>query len=337
MSKIYIDKHKSLLIIGKADTYRNVLNPTYEDNLDEVKITYGVDSQLTKGFELAQKLGVPHIFLLNCQNYYDFFEISGLINQHDFTYITPLNVYMSDVTYLPSNSRNKTTCISQLMSDIRRQSDSVFIMTDKHASLYEDVDAFISDMNAIERNFLNTRYTNLNLENIIFAANNVKGIEYANVCVAAALITSPMNEYPSTPVTSAIFRLDRFDNIGSWAYFQNHYLSGVSIENLLNQRPTGDALKIVTISRIAKMIKRDLSFDDFIGKHYSEYRRIQIGRRIEEYLQSLKGNIIIDYKILNIFANKQSSATVTINASFTVKLVNCIDSIQIDIPVEVGI
>ena len=335
--EISVDRHNNLLIIGEGDTHYSELDPSFENNLDDVKENYGAESQLTKAFELAQNLGVPYIFLLNCRNHYDFLDLIDVIDQNDFAYIAPVNIYLSEMMYLPNNSKYKTTYISYLMHKLNAKNESVFIMTDKHASLYEDIDAFLTDMNAVENKFLRTIFPNVNRENIIFMANNLEGTNFANIYAAAALTATPINTYPQAKFPPPIFRIDKFDDIGSWAYFQNHYLSGATIENFLNELEVCNPLKIVSISRIIKMIKRDLDFSEFIGKHYSEYRRMQVERKLDKYLQSLMGYAIDDYEILSVTARKKFPATVNIYNLFSVRPINCLESIQVEIAVEVGI
>ena len=264
--QISVDRHNNLLIIGKADTRYSELDPSFENDLDEVKFNYGKNSQLTKAFELAYNLGVPYIFLLNCQNHYDIFNLIDVIDQNDFAYIAPINIKMSDTTYLPDNSEYETTYISYLMYKLNPRSESVFVMTDEHASLHEDIDSFVNKMNEVEQDFLDTSYSDVNLENIIFVANNLEGTEFANIYAVAALTNTSIAEYPQASFPTPIFRIDKFDNVGYWAYFKDHYLSQATIENFLNELPVGNPLKIVTISRIIKFIKRDLDFSEFLGR-----------------------------------------------------------------------
>jgi hypothetical protein len=334
--QVTIDKHSNMLIIGKGDTDFSIANPTYEEDPTEVAKRYGPNSELTACFLKAQALGVEYIFLMNIRNHYDFLSISDTIEQNDFAYVVPISIYLSETFTDVSNSNHETTYFSYLMNHLNIHNRSVFITTDKHASLYEDMDAFIKDMNDVEKKFCTNCYPGVNKENMIFVANNLEETKYANIYLAAALCTTDISLYPTANFGTAIFDIDQYDGIGSWAYFKNHYLCDCTVENLLNEAPLGSSQKIVTISRICKLIEREIDFTEFKGRQYTEYQRLRIAKKLELYLKTLTGYAIYKYKIESVQAYRGDPGTVTVLNRFKIWPVNSIAEITIEKGVEIG-
>lgn len=335
MANISVNKHNNMLIIGKAATNYARKQVVYADSYKNVLSAFG-ESDLTNAFLTAKNFGAPYVFLMNCRQNYDYLDIGVTLKAADFSYIVPVSIYLSDEFDDPKTER-RISYIEYLMEQIGSVNDSVFIVTDKRADLYEDVDAFIKDMNLISTNFAQKRKVPAVKENIVFVANNLVDHEKANVPLTAALCVTPIDKYPVGKFGEAHFLLDQWENIGNWAYFQNHTVRNTTVENLLNFEVTGNPLKIVFISRIIKMIKRELDFHDFIGKQYTEYRRLNIRIRLEDYLESLVKSVLYEYKINAVkpYRNRTEPMSVNVRNVFDVWPVNCLEKVTVSNTVEV--
>lgn len=336
MANITVGKHNNMLIIGKGATNKGRKQIVYAEKYDNVLKTFG-DSDLTDAFLLAKQLGAPYVFLLNCRQSYDYFDIVTSLRTSDFSYVVPISILISDEFDDPTTER-RISYVEYLLEKIGGVNDSVFIVTDQPAELYEDIDAFIEDMNEKAEAFRVKRKSPAVRENIIFVANNLVKHKFANVALAAALCTTPVSQYPEADFGDAHFLLDQWEDIGNWAYFQNHTLKNTSVENLLNFELVGNPLKIVFISRIVKMIRRELDFSEFVGKRYSEYQRLSIRNKLERYLDSLMQNVLYEYEILATkpYKHKNEPLSIDITNVFDIWPSNCLEKVTISNKVEVS-
>ena len=335
-SKVIVDKHSTLLLIGSGATNYALKNVTHETDYESVLRNYG-ESDLSRAFQIAQDMGVEYIFLLNVRNSYDYFDIGEVVKQGNFTYIAPVSVYMSDMFSDAYKGGKSVSYVAYLLSLVSvPNNESVVIATDKHASLYEDLDAFIEDMGTAESRFQRSCGGGMNMENIVFVANNLQKNRYANVVLAGALCVADIPEYPTGDFGKAIFEIDSFDNPGNWAYFKNHEGALTSIENLINFLPKSSE-KIVSVSRILKMIKREIDFSEFCGKAYTEYQRMRIERKLDLYLSRLKGYVLYRFKINSVqgFRDTYHKGTITVRCLFDVWPVNCLDRCHVEKGLEI--
>ena len=336
MANVTVNKHNNMLIIGKGATNNSRKQIVFAEKYKDVYNAFG-DSELTDAFITVKKLGAPYVFLMNCRQNYDYFDISTTLRATDFTYVVPISLMISDEFDDPKTER-RISYIEYLLEQVGSVNDSVFIVTDKSASLYEDIDAFIEDMNKISSNFSKKRKSPAVRENIIFVANNLIDYKISSLPLAAALCTTPINQYPTTDFGEAYFLLDQWEDIGNWAYFQNHTVRGTTVENLLNFETVGNPLKIVFISRIIKLLKRELDFHDFVGKQYTEYRRLSVRTRLEEYLESLLNSVLYEYEIKAVKPYKHISEPLSIDIRnvFDVLPINCLEKVTISNKIEVS-
>lgn len=334
--EIAVDKHSNMLIIGKAATRYSYKTISYEDDYNTVLKNYG-DSDLTSAFKVAKDNDVEFIFLLNIQDNFDLFSVIEDLKQNDFTYIVPINLLISDYYYDTYNNNRKTYYIEYLLDNIRSKNESIFVLTDKHASLYEDQDAFLEDMNNISHTIDESLTSKSYRENLIFVANNLQDYPMANVILASALCTTDMSIYPTANFGDALFMIDEFDTAFNFAYFKNHIEVPTTVENLLNFKLYGPE-KIVTIQRIIKLIKRELELSEFIGRLYTEYQRIQIYKRIEAYLRSLVDYVIYSYDITSVkaYKDKNNPCTVIVICDMKIQPKDCLEKCSIQLGIEVG-
>lgn len=331
---VNFNKHKNLLILGKAATnnYRKTI--VYADNYNKVYNAYG-DSDLTKAYKIAKDLGAPYVFLCNCRQNYDYLDLADTLRDTDFTYIVPVSIHISDEFDEPKTER-KISYIEYLLEKMGKYNESVFVVTDKRADLYETMDDFIKESNEIANDFKRKIKYPANSENIIYVVNNLIDYDMANLIAGISLCTTEPYEYPTLDFGDAYFLLDQYENIGNWAYFQNHKVRDTTLENLLNFKNICPE-KIVFISRIIKMIKRELDFSDFIGKQYSEYQRLNIQEKLQEYLDSIMNTLIYKYNIVHVKAYKASTEklSIIIENVFEVWPINCTEKVTITQNIEV--
>ena len=334
MAQVNVGKHTNILLIGKgsSNAYRKEI--VYADRSRYVERTFG-DSDLTKAYKLLVKFGVNEIFLCNCMQNYDYLEIANLLKAHDFTYIVPVSINLSD-EFDESTSERRISYIEYLLEQIGTANESVFITTDKHASLYEDMDAFIADMNKVASSFMSKKKAGVCGENAILVANNLVNYDKANIPLAASLVTTAINKYPILNFGQAYFLLDQYENIGNWAYFQNHTVRATTVENLLNFEVISPQ-KVVFVSRLLKMLKRQMNFDEFIGRQYTEYRRMGIHDKLQQYLDQAIGTLIYDYNILSTVAYRNPEPmSVEVENIFEVWPINCLEKVTLSKTVEVA-
>jgi len=331
---VNVNKHTNILLMGKGGNNNSRKRIVYADKYKEVLKEYG-DSELTSAFKTLKDLGAPYVFLCNCRENYDYLDMAETLRANDFTYIVPISLNMSEEFDDPKTER-RISYIEYMLEKIGRVNNSVFLVTDKHASLYEDIDAFISDMNSIATNFSNKIEPVVNRENIIFVVNNLYSYERSNVPLAASLVVTPPNKYPTMDFGEAYFLLDQFENIGNWCYFQNHTVRSTTVENMLNFMPICPT-KIVFVSRLLKVMQRQMNFNEFIGKQYTEYRRQGVEDKLEAYLEALVNELIYQYNILSVKAYRNPEPmTVDIENMFEVWPINCLEKVTMSKTVEVA-
>lgn len=335
MSNVTVSANRDLLIIGKAANNNNLKEVVYAEYEDDVVTAYG-ESDLTKAFRVAKELGAPYVFLMNIQHDYQYLDIIEVLKQNDFAYIAFASLYLSDM-YDDEESGRRLPYLGYMLEQIGQGHESVFLTTDKHASLFEDIDAFLEEMNRVSSNFYYGTDYPANFENVVFVANNLKGHAFGNIAVAAALCASDIKDYPVADYGDAIFDIDAYEEIDNYAYFMNHSLRETTVENLLNYR-NGTLLKVVTISRIIKAIKRSLDFSEYIGTPYSDHIPIAAQKKLKEYLQLFVSyGWIYRWNINSVLPFRTDhSGTVTIESSFDVWPATSFEKCRIDKNIEVS-
>ena len=278
--ELTIDKHSNMVLIGTGATSYGLNSVVYANDYNEVLKNYG-ECELSEAFKLAQDFECEFIFLMNVMKPMDIIDNIEVLRQNDFTYAVPLCFKLSDTYRNEKDVTKEVYFIERILAEIGNLNETIFIVTEKHASLFEDQRAFVDYMDETTSNFLAGLHSFVRKNNVICVANNLKAHDLANVAVAASLCTTDMSKYPEGNFGEAYFLIDELDTHGDWAYFQNHVVKETTIENLLNFQLSGMD-KIVTEDRIIRMIKRELSFDTFKGKLYREYIRL----KIFEYINS---------------------------------------------------
>ena len=297
MPEYQIDRFHNMLIIGYSDK-KAPGEIKYFNTTQECMKYYGADNTISKCYETAKIMGAPNIFTCCFHSYTDFTDIVEVLQQYDFTYICPVDIYVSEYYNNPYRNNRKTFYVQYLLEQMQNQNNSIVIATDKHASLYKDLDAYLSDMSSKLYELKQSFYTdNANLHNFLFVDNNLKSEEWANVILAAMFCVTDIPDYPSyDDLGDTVFHIERWDVPDEQIYFQDHHIKHTSVENLLNLAPIG-LTKICVIDRILKYMARSLDFSEFIGRLYSAYQVSLIEKKLQTYMDEWKGWILDKYEI----------------------------------------
>lgn len=325
-----IDKHYSVLIVGTGATNKylyEVVQPEYQREAFEV---FGASS-LTEAYnEFVDGMhNISDIYLLNIETKYDYTKIGKIVAEYDFSYIVPVDVLLSDSYFDPNKNGKRTYYLQDMIELSGEENNSVFIVTDKSASLYQTIDLFLKDMIEVQNSFKNIVNNNFCRENVMFVANNLSGTEYANVILARMITNSRINEYPKSDIKidsyGTVYDMDYTDSIGSMIYFRSHADGSITAENLLNFAPDNIPTKIFTIYRICLYIAKELDFSDYIGSYYTAYKKQQIENIVTNYLSSITGSLITEFKINQVYAeeNPYHPGTVNVILKYSIKPIVC--------------
>ena len=298
--RVAIDRDKTIVIIGEGETNKKINQVEYYNLYEEVKEMYG-ECDLSLAFKQAKEIGVPHVFVVNIKRKEDYIDLIELLKQHDFGYICPLNLRLSDYFYDLANDDKKTYYIDYFNRQMNYLNNSTIVVTEKHASLYEDIDHFIDDMKDKLLAFKNILNSLFNGRNTYFVANNLKDYHYANIALASALCSSELNQYPRYNYGEAIFDIDSWDiGLNEIIYFKNHNDINTTVDNLVNLKAEVSPEKIIMIDRVLKYIVRKINLEQFIGRNMRAHTKLQIERTLEEFFNRLIDFVITRYEILNI-------------------------------------
>ena len=268
------------------------------NDLAKVKECYGNDSCFYNAVRtINQFANSPQIFLLNLDSWEQLEEVKEQIKLLQIDYIVPLNLYLDEKYIEPRYGKNIT--YTQTLVSFLSNTVSTVIMTGKHASGFENLDDFLIEEEERIRRVTPELY-NLNKENLLYVANNLTDIEFANAALAAIIINTDYAEYPSSKLLpEAVFDIDYSDISNNLVYFKNNHRIGTTIENLVNF--SEDKLyKPFTVKRILKYFYYHRpDTDKYIGKAYNEYRKNKVVEILESYLDNLIGWIIYKYEILS--------------------------------------
>lgn len=323
------DPNHSVLIIGQSDIRGTGIIKQF-DRYEDVADYYGKDSSITEAYYNAKFIGVPTIFTTVFSKYSDFTNLVTILNQNDFGYIAPIDIYISQNYNNPYRGNIRTSYLQYLLEQMPYSSKNIFIVTDKHASLYEDMDAFVTDMHDKIKTLKNNILSTANRRNLIYVDNNLSEYKWANVVAASLLAISDIPDYPTVPDTlsigEAIFTIAPIDITDEQVYFAEHVNNTVSIENLLNFDDKG-TVKPVVVDKIVRYMSRQFDFHEFIGKPYNELRRVRIKNKLTEYLEDWKDYILKDYKIDSVTAeyDKTNPGTVRIMCRYQIQPKNTIE------------
>lgn len=289
----------SILLVGLG-TNKFKLNEIVETtDLDYIKNNFGADSCFFKASVLAEKFGQNHdLYILNLDTWEDIKYQEEILLDLNFDYIVPLDLYIDDSYY--DRYYQKKLTYSQLILLLLHKTVTTMVLTGPHAKDYENLDAFLNS--ETERlNNVEYRFDNLRKNGMIYVANILANYTYANVILATMLANTDYGEYPSSSILeSPVFDIDYSDVSNRMVYFKSNYLTGTTVENLVNF----DKNYITRLVPVYKIIKyfyfHRADLDKFIGLAYTEYRKLKIQEELFKFLDSLVGWIIYKYELISI-------------------------------------
>lgn len=336
-TSIKIDKNKkNILILGEADTDKKrleILNPKN----DSEAMTYYGDSDLYNAYKEAYKITKDNnIYTLNTFYITDPIEAIDLIIHYDFNYIVPTSFFASDF-FINPKTEIKTSYLAFYLSELAKiKSFSTIIATDRHASLYEDIDDYIYEMRDIVEDLcsINSMKFDEYGNNAIFVLNNFEKIEFSNVVLAAILSQVQYAEHPMQLEESEyklVYDFDYRDIMSkNISYFKhNLYERDVTIDNFYNLRTTYDEYKIVMIDETIKELYRRIDLDEFKGRLYTPYIKMMIESKVKKYLEDATGSLIKDYKIKKIDFVKTDKTSGYINIELFVMPYGSVEYLKI--------
>ena len=306
------NKHRNILIIGKGETQAGAKNIVPVGSYEEALETYG-HSDLSDACKLAFDFGASELYLVNTPFPEDILDVANTLRDYDFAYVVPVSTLMSDYFIRRQPQGKRVYFMEYMLRALSGSSLSTVLATDKHASLYEDIDHFLGHMTEV-KNGVRTKLlsdANLALQNLCFVANNLKNHRFANVIVAAMLCTTPFDEYPKGAFGPAVFDLDALDvGQNEMAYFKNSHLAGTTLENLVNFCPRESVLRYVLADRMAKYILREIDLNKYKGRMATPYQRLRAEEEILAFLESQRNRSIEGYRLgsVGLFRDKPGSA-----------------------------
>ena len=309
------DQKRSILVIGKGmNQYSYNKNKILKiRSKEEAEFNYG-DSELTAALCEALSLGAINLYGCNCYAISDYVDVIDLIAQYNFEFVVPLFLF-SD--FFADNNSNIMYLCEFYSNMLNENNNSFALVTDKHASLYENLDQFVSSTCKAVTTFKDTAHLNNGI-NLGFVANVLQDYKYANVVLATILSNSNFKEYPKQDVGNVVFNLNNFDFFNDEViYFSYHNSS--SIENLLSFYSENDPRKIIPNQIVCNRIDNSFDFSEFQGSLYSAYNSIRLESYVNKVLSSFLNESIESFKITNIETKFNSNNTVDINISLEIK------------------
>lgn len=297
-----INRADSLLIIGSADSDCLLNEFVSPSSLSEVQDVFGSESELTNAYTDAVNNGATNVFLMNCYKTTDYIDCIKYVSKYNFAFIVPVGINLSD-KFNSEEEKRELYIAEYYLSEFSKYTNSVLIFTDKHISLYEDLDSYLSDMKnkvMVFKDSINY-LANTCGRNLMLCMNMLDQCKSANVVLAAQLSKSKIGHYPSNIDLKALYDIDSSDiDLAEIVYFKNNYLTNTSIENLNNFRTICDANKVAVIDRVIKYIERSLDTTFIIGKSYNQYTVMLLQDYLDSYFMKLMESSIKNYSIKDI-------------------------------------
>lgn len=322
-----INNKKKILIMGKASSSfkaREILHPkSKEDALS----LYG-ESELYDAYCLLLDLGVTkNIYTSNCYSESDYIRLVDKLIHYDFDYLVPIGIYLSDKFYNPIDDIDEYYATYFLKQFSTVNSLTTILMTERHASLYEDFDSYLKAMSDIEFDFTSSYNLEKNsfLEsygnNLNFIYNNLEDIPYGNIVLGALYCLRNYSEYFSTLKNmSTVFNIDNIDVKGLRGMFFkfNYYTNSISIENAFNFKTTNDIYANALIDDVIKRTIREVDLSEYKGKMFNSYVSIQIKNDINKKLGELKGKLFKKFNVQKVMFKKTEPTAGYIIAKYSI-------------------
>lgn len=316
-----------MLIVGKGESEFRNKEILIANSIEEVEYNYGKISEITLAYQEARSLGVRNVFMCNCYKFTDYIEVIDNIVKEEFTYIVPLYNFSETFTL----EKEKVMYLCEFYSNMLDENITQLIFTEKHASLYEDLDHYIGSMNNIVSSFKKKTMTKLiDGSNMCFVLNSLTKFKFANIALASTLLQSDLKDYPKMNIGEVVFDINNFDVYGhEITYFAYDRIAKTTIENFLNFNQQNSPEKFVPVNLVKQRILRSLDFTSFTGKLFSPYMRISLENKINSDMQIHVGTLIESYKLYDIKFISNPNKTVVIYILLTIKPYNSIEELNI--------
>lgn len=327
-----IDPHKNILFLGAGATDYKLNQIAYFSTSSSIEPMYG-SCDLSDAYTVAKKFGIKDVFIVNIKSKLDYISIIDILAHHDFSYIVPLGFNFSDEFFDPIEMRTRTFT-EYYVTTLGKTSNSTIIVTDEHASLYEDLDSYLGDMETKIASF-KSKYHDAVVygNNLVFIGNNLQNYKKASLALGCALCATKIGEYPLFTFGPAIFDIDATDVWQpEFAYFKNNINCPTSVENLNNFREAFDADKIVTVDMVIKYIERELDFSYYKGRFFTEYIRLEIYKMLSKFF-SENSDKFKGYKIKSVDFVPDGAGSGSIINSISISPINSVE--EFDVMVEV--
>lgn len=294
--------NNSLLIIAsgsdKDEGKIEKLTPT------EIKSKhYG--THLYNAYQTAYEIGVNNIYVVNIRTFTGYIDIIRTLMHYSFTYIVPVGIKISD-TFVNKQTGKRSNFLNEYINTISKTTNSVFMYTDEHASLYEDIDDYLVDQYKKIEYAKNLVVDRKELSKHCFVLNNLVQYPYSNVVLASAILSTKVGSYPLMDFGETVFDLNDFDVSYSTVYFKNNTNIPSSIENAVNLRDEPDAYKDLLVQRVINYIKQDLDLSKYRSMLYTARVRMSVYEKARDYFISITGSIIRDFQIKDLYFRKMS-------------------------------
>lgn len=329
--KVSYSKDNSILIIGKGESeFKNkeILKANY---ISEVEYNYGSNSELTLAYKEAVKIGSKNIFLCNCYKFTDYIEIIDYIGREEFSYIVPLFNFSETFTL----DNNKSMYLCEFYSNMLSENITQLFFTDKHASLYENLDHFVTSTNVIVNTFKDETMTKLiKGDNICFVLNSLIEYKFANVALASIISQSDLKNYPKMNIGEVTYDINSNDIYElEVTYFAYDSISKTTIENFLNFNEKNSPEKFVQVNLIKQKIFKSFDFSSFTGKLLNPYMRISLENKVNTVMNTHIGTLIESFNIEDIRYISNEDNTVVIYILLNIKPYNSIEELNITMEV----
>ncbi len=318
-----IDKHRTILLIGNAQTKYKVGQVSYFTSVPHMAKAYG-SCEISESFALLKSFDCPHVFVYNTGGDRDLSGLATAIRDYDFTYVVPVDIKLSDSYYDRSEGKELLVC-GTLLNAIGPYGLSTIIMTDNSASLYEDVDTYLKEMTVLESRISGYLANARSGHNLIFVGD-VLTAGMTHVRLAASMCMTSIQNYPGiSEEWETVFDIDILD-VGrhSLVYFRRR-MGRTTIENLVNFHEKLSPERMADVDRVLKYIIRELDFSSYQGVTYSDSVRLKAEAYLRGFLQRQVGVTLESFDIDDVWfkLNSGTPGAGSLYTKFSVRPLGC--------------
>lgn len=254
---------RRLLIIGRSMVNKHHLT-IVDVSLSDPYILFG-NCELSKACDTAKNNGASVIHAMAIESDTDYVHAANIVCDMQYDYIVPL--ISMDKQFYDGASNRSYTYASYFMTTSYGKTDSTYLFTCTHASLFEQIDDYLSYLKQCTET-INTRLingANINGRNIVFVENGIVDNLHANVLIASRLCASSLNEHPTIKKVETVFTIHPFDMSEINACYVSSNSTQSTIKHLINFSDDEDMCRYVIVNDLVKDIFHNLNFEDILG------------------------------------------------------------------------